>query len=1293
MKVTGTQSVRWAPQDGRPGTGVTITNTATKYAQSNSGTVRPTQGWQDTIPTVANGNYLWTWVRVEYSDGNFTNSYSVGRMGEDGKGIQSTTVTYSKQSSSSVDPTSITDWGPYPTNLQEGDWLYVKTHIVYTGTPQTSTDSYSVSRIGIGAYYTGAEEYYEHGASDSDIPSGYIVPGTYPQGSLSQTTWSQNRPTLDNSTPYLWNQEISHDSQGNSYVMPPICIGNFAKGLSSIAETYTISSHDNEADMLADTTERTANPWTDNQQNAKPTEAKPYQWNKTVISYNKGADTTLYHISAVRGADGKNTIRLDLSNEMDSMVYNESGTLISGSISSIARLYDGGTEITTGVTYEISSRSGCTSSQATISGQTVTVTGINSSGYVIVRASYNGQYYYATLSLKKMIGSDKYELQVVPDAVTYNSTTGEKSATTIEAKVYKIYQNASGGISRDLVASLPSGMTLEVDGTAVTGYSSGKTFNIDFTRSSHQITLKSGNNILDAETVPISETENGASITGPKGNDAKSIYKVAFEKPSTPTGNSPTGWSESLPSVDDTEIQHVGDWIPLMDGWHRAPKIGDGSYTEHRLQFTTTKENQTIYIEIESLSESNYDFCCIGNLDANAPHNSSDNYKLRQSGGSSSSPQRGVCEFVVSTPGAHSIGISFFKDSSVTVEGEYAKFRVGKPTVWQSEVLTWNGDNVGTWSEPATFANPDYKMRTESPKSNLLDMTSFPSLNQMGLKWSARNGSIVTGDYNGNNSFHATNDSTTSDNDFLRQDVYRSGSVTKLQPNKWYTLSFVCRGSGTLNTYFYPAASGHINTSAGMVIDGVFQATAPTDLVVSQTLTSAWQKHTITFKTSDGFSGEVMFLFRLWRGAGGSVWVACPKLEQCTMATGYVVSDYDAASMVVGESGFPNERGVYNPLYTYSWDDQKRDYVYYKPADDTQYYAYFVRQKGATIPINTPPSANGDSNWEKGSSVSTLLANTIIGAACNIGGFLMSDSIMKSANERVILDGVNNLIKVLNAAKDTIIAAMGNVDYPFFAGGNSGANAAWNVDNEGNMKASKGRFGNLIISGTNGENFQAEDGKLRFVNNTCYTWITTDTAQLGYGKANIAAYNDQGGNCIVVTVPAGTTGDPAAIWAIGSVAMQADGMIKCSGAIRGDKIIQPHSFVSINVTYQRQDFANSQIANRVFGYASETGKGLYLPSLTQMRNALKITSTSEGFVFRMIIIGGLNTSQWTLRGREASGYGTYSTGEYPLMIDNNQSVFRTCGVDRCDTFEFLLVYDPSADSDYKYTARKVIILE
>jgi hypothetical protein len=94
-----------------------------------------------------------------------------------------------------------------------------------------------------------------------------------------------------------------------------------------------------------------------------------------------------------------------------------------------------------------------------------------------------------------------------------------------------------------------------------------------------------------------------------------------------------------------------------------------------------------------------------------------------------------------------------------------------------------------------------------------------------------------------------------------------------------------------------------------------------------------------------------------------------------------------------------------------------------------------------------------------------------------------------------------------------------------------------------------------------------------------------------------------------------------------------------------------------------------------------------------MRNALKITSTSEGFVFRMIIIGGLNTSQWTLRGREASGYGTYSTGEYPLMIDNNQSVFRTCGVDRCDTFEFLLVYDPSADSDYKYTARKVIILE
>lgn len=92
MKIKGAFPVRWAAQDGAPGTGVTIVQALsfTKYASSNSGTTHPADSssdWKTSVPTVANGNYLWTWTHVHYSDGTHTDSYSVSRMGIDGVGF------------------------------------------------------------------------------------------------------------------------------------------------------------------------------------------------------------------------------------------------------------------------------------------------------------------------------------------------------------------------------------------------------------------------------------------------------------------------------------------------------------------------------------------------------------------------------------------------------------------------------------------------------------------------------------------------------------------------------------------------------------------------------------------------------------------------------------------------------------------------------------------------------------------------------------------------------------------------------------------------------------------------------------------------------------------------------------------------------------------------------------------------------------------------------------------------------------------------------------------------------
>ena len=65
--------------DGVDGNSVTITGTSVKYQEGSSGTTAPTGTWKDSIPSVADGKYLWTRTTVTYSDGNETISDSVAR--------------------------------------------------------------------------------------------------------------------------------------------------------------------------------------------------------------------------------------------------------------------------------------------------------------------------------------------------------------------------------------------------------------------------------------------------------------------------------------------------------------------------------------------------------------------------------------------------------------------------------------------------------------------------------------------------------------------------------------------------------------------------------------------------------------------------------------------------------------------------------------------------------------------------------------------------------------------------------------------------------------------------------------------------------------------------------------------------------------------------------------------------------------------------------------------------------------------------------------------------------------
>ena len=145
-------SVAKAGINGQNGTSVTVKSTSVTYQVGSSGTSKPTGTWSSDVPSVANGQYLWTKTVVQYSDGKSTEAYSVsykgtnGRNGNDGTSVtvKSTSVTYQVSSSGTTTPTG--NWIDTIPSVPNGQFLWTKTVVNYSD--GKSTTSYSVSYKG-----------------------------------------------------------------------------------------------------------------------------------------------------------------------------------------------------------------------------------------------------------------------------------------------------------------------------------------------------------------------------------------------------------------------------------------------------------------------------------------------------------------------------------------------------------------------------------------------------------------------------------------------------------------------------------------------------------------------------------------------------------------------------------------------------------------------------------------------------------------------------------------------------------------------------------------------------------------------------------------------------------------------------------------------------------------------------------------------------------------------------------------------------------------------------------------
>lgn len=71
---------------GDTGSPATLTSAVVEYQVGNSGTIIPSEAWSVAIPTVPQSKYLWTRTTQKFNTGSPVVSYSVSRMGLDGKG-------------------------------------------------------------------------------------------------------------------------------------------------------------------------------------------------------------------------------------------------------------------------------------------------------------------------------------------------------------------------------------------------------------------------------------------------------------------------------------------------------------------------------------------------------------------------------------------------------------------------------------------------------------------------------------------------------------------------------------------------------------------------------------------------------------------------------------------------------------------------------------------------------------------------------------------------------------------------------------------------------------------------------------------------------------------------------------------------------------------------------------------------------------------------------------------------------------------------------------------------------
>lgn len=200
-------------EKGDPGEdGVSISSTTVTYGESASSSSVPSQ-WSTTMPTVAEGNYLWTKIVIDYTDPQMqdTVTYSYAKQGEKGEqGTAGTSVTVSSikyQAGTSPTTAPTGTWSDTVVQAPDGQYLWTKT------TFSDGSVAYGVARQG------------EQGPQGTPGAAGKSITSMTPQYYLSTSaqrtqggSWSDSVPQFVYNCYYWTRMKISwSDGSADTY--------------------------------------------------------------------------------------------------------------------------------------------------------------------------------------------------------------------------------------------------------------------------------------------------------------------------------------------------------------------------------------------------------------------------------------------------------------------------------------------------------------------------------------------------------------------------------------------------------------------------------------------------------------------------------------------------------------------------------------------------------------------------------------------------------------------------------------------------------------------------------------------------------------------------------------------------------------------------------------------------------------------------------------------------------------------------------------------------------------------